>query len=312
MTRLKIGIIGNGVIARYYLAAIKQNSNIRLVSVCDTNPKKLLEFSDEIGCYTDYHDMLNAGFLDAVIINVSNDQHYQICKDVMNANLHVCCEKPLTTQLSQAKELSEIARINNVVLFTAFHRRYNKNFLELKQKINTKSIAKLTVNYLENITDHIGNDPWYLQPNKCGGGCIIDNGSNAFDIVVNLIGPVAIEKSHIEWDDKIDIRAQITLFSQQTYGVEVNLDWRYKLGEKKDAYIFMEDGQIFYFDMLKDFPEFKSSLFHEYESVLYDFVQKTKQGQCFGEEGLAIAELVENCYSMSTDFPASQGVFDGE
>lgn len=310
MTPLRVGIIGNGAIARYYLAAIEQSIDAQLVSVCDTNPTKLIGFPSMIGCYTDYHDMLKAGSLDAVIINVSNDQHYSICKDVIRTKLHVCCEKPLTIHLWQARKLSEMARNNNVVLFTAFHRKYNKNYLEIKQRISGKSIKKVTINYLENIIDHIGNDPWYLQPTKCGGGCIIDNGSNAFNLVVDLLGPMYVLKSYIKWDDQIDVKARIYLCSEKKQSGEINLDWRYEHGEKKDAYIFLDDGQILYFDMLGGFPEFKSSLYHEYVAILNDFVQKIKQGHCFGEEGLTITELVEDSYSMPINYPPPQGDYD--
>jgi len=310
MTLLRIGIIGNGAIARYYLAAIEQSKNFQLVSVCDTNPTKLIGFPNMVDCYTDYHDMLGTGSLDAVIINVSNDQHYSICKDAISTKVHVCCEKPLTIHLWQARKLSEMARNNDVVLFTAFHRRYNKNYLKIKQRTNGKSIKKVTINYLENIIDHFGNEPWYLQPTKCGGGCIIDNGSNAFDLVVDLLGPMYVLKSCIKRDDNIDVKARIYLCSEQKQSVEINLDWRYERGEKKDAYVFLDDGQILYFDMLRGFPEFKSSLYHEYVAILNDFMRKIKQGHCFGEEGLTVAGLVEDSYSMPINCSSPRGDYD--
>ena len=65
--------------------------------------------------------MINQGDLDAIIVGVPDDLHYEITMQGLRAGLHVLCDKPLAITAQQAREMyeeAEAARVKHMVLFT--------------------------------------------------------------------------------------------------------------------------------------------------------------------------------------------------
>jgi predicted dehydrogenase len=297
--KLRIGLVGLGVISKFYLAAFDRLEEPVLAAVCDLNEAKLERYrQSQVTCSTDYRNILAQPDIDAVVINVPNDQHFQICKDARLANKHVCCEKPLTTHLEEAQELVELSHQTGKVLFTAFHRRYNSNFqAALKQLPSLDMVQHVTANYLEKIEDHAGDDRWYLQPERCGGGCVADNGPNVYDTLSSFLGHLHVVSADLVLDENgVDMRADVHLTSSAGVPTEVHLDWAYNFGEKKDVTIHLKNGGQISADMLDGFRGFKASLFHEYEAVLTAFAQATMTGEPHGEDGLDAVRLVTETY----------------
>lgn len=299
---LTVGIIGMGVISKYYVHALQNNvKDPVLVAVCDLNGEKLEPFNDgRMMRFSNYHDLLARKDIDAVVVNVPNDKHFKICRDALYAGKHVCCEKPMTLTLKEAEELVSISRHTRNTLFTAFHRRYNVHFAKaLKEFKSVNEISSVRANYLEFIEDHAGEDKWYLQPERCGGGCVADNGPNVFDTLSFFLGEMKVESVNIKRNEQdVDIEALIKLSTKSVSNISISLNWEYNEGEKKDVHIILKDGKKIYVDMLEGFFEFKSSLYHEYEEILLDFKRHIEIGGCHGEDGLDSVRLVHETYGL--------------
>ncbi|WP_313427895.1 Gfo/Idh/MocA family protein [Siminovitchia terrae] len=299
---MKIGMIGMGVISKFYIHALEYKLNNPVLSaVCDLNEERMRPFLDEgISCFPNYHDLLAQKDIDAVIINVPNDKHFQICRDALREGKHVCCEKPLTLTVGAANELVSLAKMTNITLFTAFHRRYNVHFVRaLKEFHSADEIASVHARYLEKIEEHAGEDKWYLEPERCGGGCVADNGPNVFDTLSFFLGNMKVESADITRNQQnVDVKALIQLKTNSGTPVHVELDWAYEHGEKKDVRIMLKDGRKIYVDMLDGFTEFKSSLYHEYKEILLDFKKQIESGGCHGDDGLDSVRLVNETYEL--------------
>ncbi|MGH9111972.1 MAG: Gfo/Idh/MocA family protein [Acidimicrobiales bacterium] len=128
------------------------------------------------------------------MITLPNDAHATVATDALDRGVHVCCEKPLTIRFVDAQALAAAARRGRATLFTAFHRRYNRNLVHLAGQLAGKRhrIDRITARYHENSHEHSGGEGWYLDPDRCGGGCVIDNGPNALDTVRFLVGDLAM------------------------------------------------------------------------------------------------------------------------
>lgn len=294
-------MIGLGVISRYYLAALENMSDARLVAACDRDPGK----ADRVSAtdfHTDYRELIAREDVDAVIINLPNHLHAPVCRDALASGKHVCCEKPLATSAAEARELEQLAGRHNRTLFTAFHRRYNDHVVELAGRLSPDSgVSAVELSYLERIEDHCGDDSWYLEPDKCGGGCVADNGPNAFDTLLHLLGPLNVRHCQVERDAHgIDRRAEVGLETSGGIPVTVKLDWSYPHGERKDISVVYPDGRTDRIDMLAGYPGFKSSLFHEYAGVLADFtgIVLGRAGH-YQDAGRRVAELVDDAYSVA-------------
>jgi predicted dehydrogenase len=301
MTRvLRLGLIGLGMISRFYLSAIQHQPAVRLTSVCDQNEAALSPYRDTVACYRDHHSMLAGAALDAVIVAVPNDAHLAVCHDALAEGLPVCVDKPLALTVGQGERLARFATERGLPLFCAFHRRYNDNVADLVRRLRDRApIESVRIHYLEHIEEHAGSARWYLDPRRCGGGCVADNGPSAFDLARLLIGPVMVTAADIARDDRgVDQRATIRLQSLGGATATVELDWAYP-GELKDIEVRLADGTVLGADLLAGHSRFKGSLWHEYAGVLDDFVAVVTGTRASPGTGLAELSLVDTCYRMA-------------
>jgi L-arabinose 1-dehydrogenase len=296
---VKIGMIGLGVISKYYLRAIEAAPSLELTAVCDLDDERLKAVNHMRIFTTNSSAQLLEREVDAVIVNVPNDQHFAICREALLAGKHVCCEKPLAVNALQAGELTAIARTRDRVLHTAFHRRYNTNVCKAKETLaHLGQPARVRAHYFEKIEDHCGSDNWYLQAERCGGGCIADNGPNVFDTLIELFGELRVTGALSERSDRgTDMQAALSLHDGRGMPIHVELDWEYKLGEKKDILLEYENALV-EIDMLAGSPGFKNSLWHEYVGLLQEFCERVVAGRTDGDRGYLVAEMVRQAYEL--------------
>lgn len=289
---IRLGVVGLGMVSRFYLAAIASSPRFDLAAVCDLDEQALA--GHHVPAYRSHRAMLDAGGLDAVVVTAPNDVHATIALDVIARGLPVCVEKPLATTLRVGLAVAEAARARGVALFTAFHRRYNANVLALRDKLTgAPPIAELTVRYLERIEDHVGRDRWYLDPVRSGGGCVADNAPDALDVARMFVGELTLESARITRTDGVDRQASLRVRGAAPAVVE--LDWSHP-GETKDVTVRLVDGTVLGADMLAGHPEFMGSLWHEYEGVLHDFARAVTLRSAWRDDGLAALDLVDEAY----------------
>ncbi|WP_419992755.1 Gfo/Idh/MocA family protein [Streptomyces boninensis] len=297
---IRVGVIGLGVISRFYLQALATEvRDIELAAVCDVNEEVLAPLRGRLPVYRDHREMLADTDLDAVVVNVPNDVHFEVVRDALAAGVAVCVEKPLGITVEEGRELRALATARNVPLFTAYHRRYNANVLRLLAELRTEvPPVRLTVRYWELIEEHVGKDRWYLDPARCGGGAVADNGPNAIDLVHLFLGDVTLTDATVVRDNAgVDRQARITLSTADGTEAVVDLDWAYDEGERKDIEVELADGRVIGADMLAGYPVFKSSLAHEYAGVLREFGEVLRGERRHWPDGLATLELVGQVYA---------------
>jgi predicted dehydrogenase len=244
---LRVAVVGLGVISRFYLAALRDSPAMRLVAVCDSDPARLA--AHPVPGHTDHRRLLRETWLDAVVVTVPNDVHMQVCADALERGVAVCVEKPLALDTAQGVALRKLAEHRDVPLFTAFHRRYNEAVARLRAECAGAPVSEVTVRYLERIEEHAGADGWYLDMRRCGGGCVADNGPNAFDLVRLLLGPAEVTSARIARDaGGVDRRADIRLRAGEGRA-RILLDWSFP-GERKDVEVRLAGGRTARGDIL--------------------------------------------------------------
>ena len=105
MSKVRIGLVGAGNIARTHLSAYKKVADAEIVAICDIDPNNLKMTADEFGIEKRYNseaEMIAAEKLDAVDVCVWNCNHAKCSIEALNAGLHVLCEKPMATSAEEA------------------------------------------------------------------------------------------------------------------------------------------------------------------------------------------------------------------
>ena len=104
------GFLGAGWIAKTALApAVHAAHNATLQAVASRD----LDRGQRLGAHTvyqRYEDLLADPAIDAVYINLANDQHCQWSIAAMAAGKHVLCEKPIALDYVQAQAMADAAK----------------------------------------------------------------------------------------------------------------------------------------------------------------------------------------------------------
>ena len=135
MSKVKIAVIGIGYLGEFHAQKYKANKNADLIGIVDTNKQRSEEISDKIGVksYNDYKSIIDQ--VDAVSIVVPTNLHYKIAKFFIENKKHVLIEKPFASNTAEARKLKKISEKNKTILQIGHLERFNKAFVELKDKV---------------------------------------------------------------------------------------------------------------------------------------------------------------------------------
>ena len=127
--KLKVGILGCGPIAQFaHLEACRKAKNVVLHSVCDAAADlahRMGAYYQAKNIYTDYGQMLADPELEAVIIATADAFHLPASTEAIKAGKHVMVEKPIGTDLKQARDLKQLLQASGLTLQVGHMKRFD-------------------------------------------------------------------------------------------------------------------------------------------------------------------------------------------
>ena len=153
MKKIKLGVIGAGRIGKVHIATLVQNvPQAEVVAVADVNLKSADEVAKSFGIntvFSNYLDVINHPDVEAVVICSPTDTHAKYIVECAKAGKHIFCEKPVDLSLEVIQGALDAVKKSGVKLMVGFNRRFDPNFLKIKQlvvdgKIGEPHILKIT------------------------------------------------------------------------------------------------------------------------------------------------------------------------
>jgi predicted dehydrogenase len=208
--------------------------------------------------YRDYRQLLDRSDVDFVFIHSANNRHKRMVLDTIAAGKALFCEKPLATNRTDALEMTlavERAGLSNTVGFCS---RYIPEAERAKQLITEGWLGKI-VNVQATIglagVKEIGCPDymveWMEDPERGGGGALIDEGAHAFDLLHWLIGDIAAVFAQAENRNKPELQVEdnaTTLLRFKGGGLgALSTLWSLQvdIGMRNTLQIFGSDGTLF-------------------------------------------------------------------
>ncbi|NHJ20016.1 MAG: gfo/Idh/MocA family oxidoreductase [Candidatus Lokiarchaeota archaeon] len=134
---MKLGIVGFGYWGKIILRNLESMGKVD-TEICDiTLPKE-----DKYKKYKFVNDYQKLD-CEYVFITTPTKTHFEICKYFLEKNIHVFCEKPLTTSSSEAKLLYDIAFKHKVILFTDWVFTFNSHIETIKKDYDNGKLGKI-------------------------------------------------------------------------------------------------------------------------------------------------------------------------
>jgi len=139
----KICVIGNGVHATKNIMPSLKEIGV-LISAIASEYLKDQDTFDGIKSYSDYKNMLKSEKPEIVVLCKTAEKQYEIAKYCLNFGIEkLFVEKPMGMNVSEAKELEELAEKNNCKVMVGFMKRYSPCYQKMKEIINKAEFGKV-------------------------------------------------------------------------------------------------------------------------------------------------------------------------
>lgn len=140
---LKVGIIGLGGIAqKAYLPVVMEMQDKVEWHLYTRNQEKLQAIGKQYGnknLYSSIEDLIESG-IQAAFVHTATPTHYLIVKKLLENGVHVYVDKPISENLDEVEELSQLANQKNLLLTAGFNRRFAPRIQTLKDVPNKNMI----------------------------------------------------------------------------------------------------------------------------------------------------------------------------
>ena len=146
MTKIKIGIIGSGGMARHHLSRFDSMETAEVVAIASRNEQtgNQLAAEHKTVFVPDWHHLVEREDIDGVVICTHNDSHGEIVLAALQADKHVFVEYPLASDVSQGEAALELAGKLSRVLRVSHPEVVSNTHKALKQKIGELGDLLLT------------------------------------------------------------------------------------------------------------------------------------------------------------------------
>jgi inositol 2-dehydrogenase len=133
-----------------------------------------------------YEDVLSERTIDAVLIATPTPLHPEMVEGAADAGKHIFCEKPLALDPQRADDALAAVRRAGVLFQIGFHRRFDPDFLTVKERIDDGSLGDIRF-FRATCRDMRAPSIDYL---KSCGGIFADVTLHDFDVARWLVGEV--------------------------------------------------------------------------------------------------------------------------
>jgi predicted dehydrogenase len=237
--RIRLAMVGGGdgaFIGAVHRIAARLDDRYELVAgALSASPEKARRSGEALGlpsdrCYVDYREMARVEAArgdgaEVVAIVTPNHLHAAVAEAVLDAGLHVICDKPLTATLDEARRLRDKARASGLIFAVTYNYSGYPLIRHARAMVRDGALGPIRVVQVEYAQDWLAEPlettgqkqaDWRTDPARSGvGGCIGDIGTHAYQLAHFVTGlmpeQVLAELSTFVPGRRLDDNAQILL-----------------------------------------------------------------------------------------------------
>ena len=211
--RIRYGMVGGGqgafIGAVHRLAARMDDHYEFVAGALSADPAKAQASGAELGLaadriYSDFTAMAKAEAkrtdgIEVVSIVTPNHMHFPVAKAFIEAGIHVICDKPLSLNLKEAKQLEALLKKHPKVIFALTHNYSGYPMIRQARAMVAKGeLGEIRLVQGEYPQDWLTTDvektgqkqaAWRTDPKRSGaGGCVGDIGTHTYQLATFVSG----------------------------------------------------------------------------------------------------------------------------
>jgi predicted dehydrogenase len=210
--RIRLGMVGGGAgafIGAVHRIAARIDDQFDLIAgALSSSPDKAVASGRDLGLdpsrtYSSYRDMaireakLKNG-IEAVSIVTPNHVHYDAAKEFLRRGIHVICDKPLTSNLADAKKLKKVADESGALFILTHNYTGYPMVRQAREMVENGELGDIRIVQVEYpqdwLTENIEQSgqkqaAWRTDPAQSGaGGSTGDIGTHAYNLASFVTG----------------------------------------------------------------------------------------------------------------------------
>ena len=196
---MRWGLIGTGMMGVEHIQNLAITPGAEIVSIADPTESSRgwarnavqANFGDRAGPVQEYAsaaELVAAGGVDAVLVASPNHTHRQVLEPVFTAGVHVLCEKPLATNVQDARWIVDNAAKTGKLFWTAMEYRFMPPVAEFVREVHEGRVGRLR---MLSIREH--RFPFLVKVNDWNrfsantGGTMVEKCCHFFDLMRHIV-----------------------------------------------------------------------------------------------------------------------------
>ena len=200
----------------FHAPLLSAHPGFRMKAVLQRNSDKARNYYPDVKIVRTLDEILVDPEIELVVVNTTNETHFDFTKRALEAGKHVVVEKPFTNTVDDAQKLIELARKCKKMLSVFQSRRWDGAFMTLQRIIASGVLGKI-VEYeahYDRFRNYIAANSWKEEPGP-GSGILYNLGSHLLDQVLITFGKpqyvnakIGIQRPGGRVDDFYDLRLE--------------------------------------------------------------------------------------------------------
>jgi predicted dehydrogenase len=220
MSGLRVAIVGCGLIGAKRAAALAGEDE--LIACYDVSRQAAESLAGEHGAKpcASLEELL-ATEPEVVVVATVHDQLAGLAERALQSGAHVLVEKPAGVSSAQIERLIECQRASGRLVKVGFNHRFHPGIARAADEVHSGRHGELM--HLRARYGHGGRPgydrEWRAQPERSGGGELIDQGMHLLDLTHWLAGPLALHSALLRthfWDTPVEDNAALILGDRQS------------------------------------------------------------------------------------------------
>ncbi len=231
MEKIRIAVIGVGIIGEAHLNTYRSIPEADVVAICDINEDRLHYIGDKFGIqrrFTHIGRMLEEDDIDAVDVCLHNNMHAPVSIAVMRAGKDCYCEKPMAGTFYDAREMYRVMEETGRKLHIQLSLLYTRETKAAKRFIDAGKLGHLY--HMRSYGFRRRGRPYvdgyaakeFVNTTTSGGGALFDMGVYHISQLLYLAGLPKLERVCGHTYAELDMdpgRREISSFNVEELGV---------------------------------------------------------------------------------------------
>jgi len=305
--KIKWGIISTGHISGRFAEALEILPDAELVAVASRTQESADEFAQRYNipkAYATYQQLADDPEVDAVYIGTPHTFHLENSVMCMRKGKSVLCEKALTINAEEAREMVRVAREENVFLMEAMIPRQVPLLKKVMQWVKDGRIGEVRmVKASRCARGEFTPSARQLNP-ELGGGSLLDVGVYVISFAFQVFGKAPVESVGLSHIGEIGSDEQGVAVLKYDKGEIADLSFALRTEAVNEAYILGTEGYIKVHDLFA--VPTKASLFIDRKEV--DVIEEPIIGNALNYEAEEVMRCMREGLKESPFMPLEESI----